>query len=167
MKLVHYTCGGTKGAAWRALAQGEIDVHLEDEAYVLKERNRPRTALTRTEIAVLFEAAHARQGKEIAYALGIAPSTVSTSLGTASMKLGLSTTELVRLVRALVIDDTTTSDRPLSEAEREVLALVLAGKSNAEIAQARQRSVRTIANQVASILKKTNSPSRHVLRVTH
>jgi DNA-binding CsgD family transcriptional regulator len=48
----------------------------------------------------------------------------------------------------------------LSPSEREVLDLVARGASNAEIARERSTSVRTIANQVASILRKTGCSSR-------
>ncbi len=51
----------------------------------------------------------------------------------------------------------------LSAAEREVLDLVVQGKSNAEIARARGTSVRTVANQVASMLKKLGAGSRFEL----
>lgn len=49
---------------------------------------------------------------------------------------------------------------PLPPAQREVLDLVLAGRSNAEIARVRRRSVRTIANQVASIFRRLGVGSR-------
>lgn len=48
----------------------------------------------------------------------------------------------------------------LTEAEREVLALVREGLSNAEIARRRGRSVRTVANQIASIFAKCGVRSR-------
>jgi len=48
----------------------------------------------------------------------------------------------------------------LTPAEREVAALLFAGKSNAAIARSRGVAVRTIANQVASILKKLRVGSR-------
>jgi DNA-binding NarL/FixJ family response regulator len=48
----------------------------------------------------------------------------------------------------------------LSEAEREVLHLLLEGASHAEIARARQTAVRTVCNQVASIYRKTQVSSR-------
>ena len=53
--------------------------------------------------------------------------------------------------------------KALSDAERVVLQLVVAGKSNAAIAQARGTSVRTIANQVASLLRKLGARSRYDL----
>lgn len=48
----------------------------------------------------------------------------------------------------------------LTPAEREVVSLLLTGASNAAIAKARRVSVRTIANQVASVLKKLKVDSR-------
>jgi DNA-binding NarL/FixJ family response regulator len=48
----------------------------------------------------------------------------------------------------------------LTSSERAVLALVLDGMGNAAIATARNTSARTIANQVASILRKTGASSR-------
>ena len=55
----------------------------------------------------------------------------------------------------------------LTEAEREILALLQQGLSNDEIARHRSRSLRTIANQVASLLRKTNSSSRRALLVSN
>ncbi len=49
---------------------------------------------------------------------------------------------------------------PLSPAERETAAGLLRGLGNAEIAAARQVSVRTVANQVASILRKLQVGTR-------
>ena len=50
--------------------------------------------------------------------------------------------------------------RLLTEAERDVVLGIIAGKSNAEIASARQVSVRTVANQVARILRTLGVGSR-------
>jgi len=49
---------------------------------------------------------------------------------------------------------------PLSRAEMQVAALMALGLSNAEIARRRGRSIRTVANQVASILRKLGARSR-------
>ncbi len=49
---------------------------------------------------------------------------------------------------------------PLTEAEAAVMALVLEGHSNAEIAKRRNVAVRTIANQLASLFKKKGVRSR-------
>jgi DNA-binding CsgD family transcriptional regulator len=48
----------------------------------------------------------------------------------------------------------------LTEAERDVAESLLAGRSNAEIARLRGTSVRTVANQVASLLRKAGVSSR-------
>lgn len=51
-------------------------------------------------------------------------------------------------------------DAALTIAESEVVRDMLAGLSNAAIARSRGRSARTIANQVASILRKLGVRSR-------
>jgi DNA-binding NarL/FixJ family response regulator len=51
----------------------------------------------------------------------------------------------------------------LSVAERDVLLRIVRGDTNAAIAKARQTAVRTVANQVASLLKKTGAASRYEL----
>lgn len=48
----------------------------------------------------------------------------------------------------------------VTSAEREVVAHLLDGLSNAEIAELRGTSVRTVANQVASIFRKLGVQSR-------
>src|SRR5262249_34476019 len=48
----------------------------------------------------------------------------------------------------------------LAPSEREIALAVVSGRTNAEIARARRRSVRTIANQVASIFRKLGVGSR-------
>jgi DNA-binding CsgD family transcriptional regulator len=48
----------------------------------------------------------------------------------------------------------------LTAAECEVLARVVRGESNAAIARGRKTSERTVANQVASLLRKTGAKSR-------
>jgi DNA-binding NarL/FixJ family response regulator len=48
----------------------------------------------------------------------------------------------------------------LTEAEHEVALLVFDGLSNAEIAAMRSTSIRTVAKQVASILRKLDVASR-------
>jgi DNA-binding NarL/FixJ family response regulator len=51
----------------------------------------------------------------------------------------------------------------LTSAERAVLDLVVRGASNAEIARTRGSSIRTVANQVASLLRKLAATSRFEL----
>jgi DNA-binding CsgD family transcriptional regulator len=49
---------------------------------------------------------------------------------------------------------------PLAPAQREVLALLLSGLSNAVIARRRGRATRTVANQVAAIFRRLGVTSR-------
>jgi len=51
----------------------------------------------------------------------------------------------------------------LTHTEREILTHLLEGSSNAAIAQIRGTSVHTVANQVASILRKLGVASRSEL----
>lgn len=62
-----------------------------------------------------------------------------------------------------VWDSEQASSSVLAPGEREVLRLLLAGHSNSEIASARGTSARTVANQVASLLKKLGARSRYEL----
>jgi DNA-binding CsgD family transcriptional regulator len=48
----------------------------------------------------------------------------------------------------------------LTAAERDVARLVMRGATNADIARSRKTSARTVANQVASILRKLEVRSR-------
>lgn len=74
-------------------------------------------------------------------------------------KLDLEDKELV----VIRIDPEVRSLDALSASEREVAGLLLDGLSNAEIAEIRGTSVRTIANQVASLFKKLGVRSRSEL----
>ncbi len=56
--------------------------------------------------------------------------------------------------------DTDEPVQSLTPAERSILERVATGASNADIARARGASVRTVANQVASLLKKLGARSR-------
>ncbi len=49
---------------------------------------------------------------------------------------------------------------PLTDAERDVVMLVLLGLSNQEVAERRACSVRTVANQLASAYRKLEVGSR-------
>ena len=51
----------------------------------------------------------------------------------------------------------------LTDAETSVAMLIVAGLSNAEIAEARGCAIRTVANQVASLLVKSGAASRYEL----
>ncbi len=51
----------------------------------------------------------------------------------------------------------------LTDAERAILELVVRGRSNREIAELRATSIRTVANQVATLLRKLGASSRYEL----
>lgn len=55
---------------------------------------------------------------------------------------------------------TSRSEPSLTAAEREVMALLLEGKTNAQIAMTRKTAVRTVANQIASLFRKYGVGSR-------
>jgi DNA-binding CsgD family transcriptional regulator len=171
-RVLHTTTNNTsdleaRRRAWVGLLRGEYEVAERAGMYLFRTRaHATHDVLTVTEAAVARAAANESTGKAIAGTLGLARSTVSMTLGSAAAKLGLrSSTDLTRLVRALFTNDADLDWSMLTPAERDVLALILEGRSNADIASARGRSIRTIANQVASILRKTKNPSRRALRV--
>jgi DNA-binding CsgD family transcriptional regulator len=122
-------------------------------------------ALTRREVDVLDLASTGLSNKLCGYALGLSPAAISMALTNAAQKLGaLTQLELLRIAALLAHDPRgDTDEATLTAAEREILALLRLGLSNADIAAQRGRSVRTIANQVASLLEKTGRPSRRAL----
>jgi DNA-binding CsgD family transcriptional regulator len=157
---------------WAALVAGRYSLvsRLENQArrYLVLEnspRSREMRALSQRELDVLSMAARGVSTKLVSYALGLSPGTVSTALARAASKLGLAThLELLRLAATLSHDPRSRAlPATLTAAETEVLALLREGRSNQEIARLRSRSVRTIANQVAALLHKTESASRRAL----
>ena len=63
----------------------------------------------------------------------------------------------------VLLSFTPASRAKLTEAERDVALAVARGLSNAEIAKRRSASPRTVANQVASIMRKLDVSSRSEL----
>lgn len=124
-----------------------------------------RRALDAIERRIVTLSARGMTGKALAYTLGISTPAVSQGLWSAASKIGLRTTlELVGVAARLAIDEPPSiREVELTDAEREVLDLVRAGLSNRAIAERRGRSARTVANQIASLLRKTNSASRRTL----
>lgn len=157
---------------WRALVAGELTV-VERQVggrrlahfYENPPHRQPFLALTNGEQDVLSMVCHGYSGKAVAYGLGISEATVSTRLESATSKLGLaSRLDLVRIAAMLTRDPRARfAETTLTTAERDVLGLVSRGLSNAQIAKERRRSIRTIANQVASLLTKTGVPNRKAL----
>lgn len=158
--------------AWTALVAGRwVLVEREERGigrhYAIFESGRGQTlrALSALEARVAELSARGLPGKSVAYALGIAPATVSKHLATAAIKLGLpNRTRVAQLVGALlgVAPDLDTA-ACLTPSEREVLGLVRLGWSNQRIASARDRSERTVANQVSALLHKLRAPTRRAL----
>jgi DNA-binding CsgD family transcriptional regulator len=64
---------------------------------------------------------------------------------------------------AAVADQTPASDQRLTRRELEVLGLVAAGSTNAEIAEMLFLSIRTVESHRASLLRKLGRPSREEL----
>jgi DNA-binding NarL/FixJ family response regulator len=164
----------TAADAWSALVSGQWGIVERTDAdgkrhYVVIETHcAPRLkALTPLETQVTELSARGLTGKAVAYALGLTTPAVSRTLFSATAKLGLgSRTELVGLAgRLLGTPRAAAQESSLTAAERDVLSLVRMGYTNAAIATARKRSERTVANQVASLLKKLDAPSRRALAV--
>jgi DNA-binding NarL/FixJ family response regulator len=160
--------------AWSALVAGEWGLVEREEPgigrhYAVLETPRAHRlrSLTTLETSATELGARGLTGKMVAYALGVGEPTVSKLLGSAALKLGIgSRTRLVKLVARLLAIGPTSVDPPgLTAAEHDVLALVRLGWTNKAIAEARGRSERTVANQVASLLRKMQMPSRRALAV--
>ncbi len=127
-----------------------------------------RRALSPREQAILELATRGASGKVLSHTLRISGPTVSRALGTAAAKIGVRTSiELIQLASRLRLGEPLSLvEERLTAAEHDVLALLRKGMSNAEIARARGSSIRTVANHVASLLRKTNSASRRALIVS-
>jgi DNA-binding CsgD family transcriptional regulator len=141
-------CGGAGGLALRPVPDWE------------------RRALSEREAAVLRACCLGQSNKVVAHGLGIGAGGVSTALAGAARKLGApSGRVLVQLVSALVPVEVPAGLDDLTAAELEVATLVGRGLSNVEIACARGCSPSTVANQIASIFRKTGLGSRRAVMV--
>lgn len=166
---------GSSVQAWSALISGDWGLVEREERgigryYAVVETSRLRRlrALTELETHAVELTARGLPGKTVGYALGVSSTRVSKLLASAAVKLGFGhRTRLVQVVAGLLASGPKLPDESaLSKSERDVLSLVRMGFSNARIAEERQRSERTVANQVASILKKLDAPSRRALAVS-
>lgn len=180
---------------WQGLFEGRYSVvdHFDTDGrhFVLLLENAPVVdgplSLTERERQIAQAAARDHDIKLIAYELGVAHSTARVHLASALAKLGLERREQLQQLGNAVLgrsahlgplnageatmyvaatDDVATHlPDALTDAEREVAELIFEGRSNAEIAEQRGVAVRTVANQVASILKKCACGSRGELVV--
>lgn len=181
-------------AAWEGLVRGRWSLvdHFDADGrrHVLAVRNDPRhpdpRGLTERERQVAEFVGQGHAGKAIAHMLGISRSAVANATARSARKLGLSSlTELAAFfaptgVRTTLAETAVEGDRllvgtfptaradliaRLTEAEQAVLAALLAGSTNADIARRRQCSERTVANQVQAIYRKLRVRSRAELAV--
>jgi DNA-binding NarL/FixJ family response regulator len=176
-------------AAWEGLVAGRwslIDRFEENgRRFVVAVPNDPAVpdprGLTRRERQVAELVGHGQATKRIAYALGLAPSTVDTAAMQAARKLGLAgRAELAAFfspagLRAKLAEVALAGERllvgsvaslseervaPLTQAERDVAAALLAGATVAAIAQRRGSSAATVQTQIASVYRKLGARSR-------
>jgi DNA-binding NarL/FixJ family response regulator len=157
---------------WKSLVDGRAYLmeHIEPggRRYYLLCQSLPRRGSIRglapDEVTVSLQAARGLTNKAIAYSLGWTEAATARRLSRAATKLGLpSSRALTRLLAGLGVAGS--SERALdltglSEAEREVAVLLGEGLTNAQIAKRRGVAVRTVANQVASLLSKTGAHGR-------
>ncbi len=178
--------------AWEGLVHGRWSLvdHFDTDQrrFVVAIKNDPLfpdpRGLTTRERQIAEFAGMGQSSKEISYTLGVSHSAVTNCTASAQIKLGLaSRAELAAFfaqsgLRAklaevsLVGEDLLVGAYPLiderhvdmlTEAERAVLAHLVAGSTNDDIAQRRNTSDRTVANQVQSIFRKLEVSSRSEL----
>jgi DNA-binding CsgD family transcriptional regulator len=173
---------------WQGLVDGRwsvLDVvDTDGRAYTVLRENaldvRSRIALSERERQVAFLVGRGHHVKLVAYELGVSPSTVRSQLRSALRKLNVEDRQrLCRLVARIDEPDSATplddlgilalADAPLeipgslTGAEREVATLVYEGLTNKEIGARRGTAGRTVANQLASIYRKTEVSCREDL----
>jgi len=126
-----------------------------------------RRTLGEREAAILDLSSKGLSNIHVAYALGLSPSYVSSVLSATATRLGYKgRADLLRSVATHQAEPSrTVSVAELTLAERKVLELVQQGLSNYQIACARGTAERTVANQVAALMRKTGANSRRALIV--
>ncbi|WP_350282026.1 LuxR C-terminal-related transcriptional regulator [Nitrosomonas sp.] len=181
-------------ANWEGLVSGRwslVDYFDSDQRrFIVAIKNDPAypdpRGLTPRERQVAEYVGLGRSSKEIAYTLGLSESAITNCTARVQDKLGMaSRTELVsffapngfrrKLAEKSISDErfliasssliNTKDFENLSEAEREITVLMIAGSTNADIAEKRGVSEYTIANQVQSIFRKLCVRSRGELVV--
>ncbi|MET0287569.1 MAG: LuxR C-terminal-related transcriptional regulator [Polyangiales bacterium] len=161
-------------AVWKALVHGRWSLiervdHDGQRLYHAIENSphvHPQRALTETEERVLELSVRGGTGKEIAYELDLSQSRISEALKSARERLGVrdlgALLQLGARLNKLLPPLSTTK---LTEAEREVLAMIRQGDANTQIARRRGSAPNTVRNQISNILRKTGAPSRRVLQL--
>jgi DNA-binding NarL/FixJ family response regulator len=179
---------------WKGLVQGRwslVDYFDSDQRrYIVAVQNDPNhpdpRGLTQREKQVAEFIGHGLSTKEISYTLGISQSAVTNCTTRAKRKLGLtSRIELAAffaptgvraklaqfslageklLVSAYTLVEWQSCDM-LTEAESAVLAHLVAGSTNKDIALRRRTSEHTVNNQIQSIFRKLHVNSRSSLMI--
>jgi DNA-binding NarL/FixJ family response regulator len=176
-------------AAWDALVAGRWSLvgqfDNDGRRSLVAVRNDPLypdpRGLTLRERQVAEYVGMGQSTGQIAYTLGLAPTSVADCSARAQRKLGLaSRTELAAFFarngpRARLAETAANGERllvgtypalpearigPLTTAERDVLAALLAGSTNADIARRRDAAERTVANQIQANYRKLGVRSR-------
>ncbi len=176
---------------WKGLVDGEwslVDSWASGgRRHVAAHRNAPSMkdprALTPRERVVFQYASRSATNKEIAFALGLAESTVESAVSGVLRKLRCRRRSdllaFAHVEEALHAEVAVAGERidvlalpggvrgpladKLTEAERAVAAGLVEGKSNLEIARARGTSPRTVANQIRGIFEKLGVRGRSEL----
>ncbi len=180
---------------WTGLVRGRWSLvdHFDADGrrFVVAHRNPPGSGdprgLTSRERDAAEQLGLGYAPKEIAYALGLARSTIDNALARARRKLGLAgIAELASLfapggLRARLAEVEVAGEpllvgvlppvaaerlAGLSEAEREIALALVQGATNAEIAARRSSAERTVANQIQTLYRKLGVSSRAELAAT-
>ncbi len=181
-------------AAWEGLVRGRWSLvdHFDSDGrrFVLAVKNDPShpdpRGLTKRERQVAEFLGQGHACKTISYMLGISRSAVTNCTARAAYKLGLTSLgELAAFfapsgLRATLAESAVRGDTlmigayplihkdhvgKLTDAERSVLASLLAGSTNRDIAHRRDCSEHTVANQMQAIFRKLGVRSRSELAV--
>lgn len=91
------------------------------------------------------------------------PRTMKAPPGLAAEEIEIDGESLLVFSWADTPEASQTPPTALSAAELDVLRRIVRGDTNATIARARKSAIRTVANQVASLLRKTGAASRYEL----
>ncbi|MFT3926878.1 MAG: LuxR C-terminal-related transcriptional regulator [Myxococcales bacterium] len=159
--------------AWPVLVDGCWSLvertHLDERAYLALLNPPAKSAavtLNDREAGIVAFASQGLSNRHVAYALGLTGSQVSHSLSLVARRMKFrSRAELARHVASQAKSRQSGHRQPLTDAESSVLELVQLGLSNEAIAKARKSSPRTVANQVASLLRKLGASNRRALVV--
>ncbi len=174
---------GLVEGAWSVVSEFECDACLYLVVRGNDRETRAARALAEREQEVLARIVLGQANKFVSYELCMAQSCVSICIKEACAKLGVrSRTPLLQLMQFGMGSTEPHSERfllrenesvllrlerqevltptALTSSERAIFLSILRGLTNAEIAARRKRSLRTVANQIASLFRKLAVSSR-------